>query len=300
MTVGQQPNNPPPDYIPGVPTVTRPPIPREGVQAASSLGDGVEPFLVGGSFPVFIVIDEEGFEFDPRPEGIQLLCSIFIPPGRVGFVKQIRVGPYIPPVLADPWATAGVAGFQGSWRAYDDFEEDGPRPGGTNGYYTTPMGWRSYFDVTIPEWHWHLRYQAGDVVTALNFNGFNPSDQKTWAYLPEVPVPREAYTSRGLPGFPPARSMGWGPNAIQCTPEAPLFTHALIPENTTLMLFATWKQDPILPRGQDDQGVINYAGLDDPDNRVYPLLPSYGQLNGYMQSAASAAAQQNARDGWGG
>ena len=80
-----------------------------------------------------------------------------------------------------------------------------------------------------------------------------------------------------------------------------LTTHAMIPENTTVCLFTTWLQEPTVPLGRDANGLILYDPVG-PGNlgEVYPLLPSYGQLNGYMQADGRDSARDNARLGWGG
>lgn len=271
-------------------------IPGQGTPGvtADSLGDGIRPFLVSGGSPQFLVVFGEGFSFDPRPAGIQMVCSVYVPPGTVGFVKQIRIGPYCPPVLVDPWRTTGVQAGLGTWSA--PLGPDGGNPAaGTNGIWETPMGWQRYADPgeQFPEWQWMLRVVKGNVIAKYqNTPQFDVTDPTTWDYVP-FPVPRAAYAGTGVPGSPPGGGT-WQPNTMQAIPGAPLETHAIVPENTTVMLFATWKQSRVTPRAEDFNGPIVYG---DP---VYPLLPTYGQLHGYMQSDGAGASEVNARTGWGG
>ncbi len=278
----------------GIISPTHPYGGRQGVNA-DQLGDRVQPFLVSGGLTQFIVSTEPAF--DPRPEGIQLVTFQYIPTGTVGFVKQVRVGPYCPPVLSDPWATSGVSGFSGTWQEFDT--SAGQAAAGTNGVWRTPFGWESFFDAgeNPPQWLWHLRIVQGNPVRdyGVGFNGFDITDPNTWDWIPWIPVPREAYANRGLPGSTPGGGP-WTPNRMQATPDAPLQTHAMCPEDCTICLFVTWRQAPFTPRAADSNGTILYDG----NNTVYPLLPSYGQLHGYMQSSASAAAGHNALTGWGG
>ncbi len=69
--------------------------------------------------------------------------------------------------------------------------------------------------------------------------------------------------------------------------------HVGIPEDTTVMLWASWTQDTIAPRAVDSSGSPVVIGP-----RIYPLLPSFGQLSGYMQRANDPRALDNARNGW--
>ncbi len=298
----QQPNNPPPPWgtLPG--TVGRQQIPGQGTKGvtADTLADGVVPFLASGGATQFLIF--AGGAFDPRADGIQLITSQYVPLGKAAWVKQIRVGPYCPPVLVDPWRTSGIAGFVGSWQEFPT--SDGQPAAGVNGVWETPMGWLAFHDDERPEpkWEWHLRIIRGDIQELRRKQGdFDPGNHRTWSYLPGLPVPRAAYSGRGLPGASIAMGGHWGPNPMQATPSAPLMTHGLVPENSTVCLFATWEQTPVTPRGADINGTILYGGNDlELGTTVYPLLPSYGQLHGYMQSDGAGASEVNARHGWGG
>lgn len=278
--------------IPELPGQPRPPT------TADTRGDAIRPFFCGDGLPHWIVIVGEVEDFDPRPAGIQLVCSQYVPQGFVGFLKQVRVGPYLPAQLGDPWATVGALGP--SWRTFNSGPPAFPpdRAGATNGIWTTPCGWKSYQwadeVATVIEWEWLLRVVPGDVAKLRQT--FDPTDPATWAWQPLLPVPLAGYPS-GIP----AGAIGfgdWGPSPFQVLPDAPLQTHALVPEDSSLCLFTRWRQGTV----PTEAAIWNGASVDVEDigPSVYPLLPSYGQLHGYMQPTQSNAGQANAVAGWGG
>lgn len=265
--------------------------------AATNRGDLIEPFLVSGGATFFLDFDEAG---DPEQAGAQLVASVFVPPGRIGFLKQLRVAPFIPPELSDPWNTAGArveAPGQGgaSWRGWQG--PPTPRAAGTHGVWSTPFGWESYFDAEgfPPQWLWHLRLCDGDV-TRGRAALFNVADPLTWPFVQNVPVPLSAYPL-GIPGRAPGNA--WGPQRMQVIQGDELCTHVVVPPNTTLCLFVQWLQQTFTPRADIFDGEGNTQVAYGP--AVYPLLPSFGQLHGYMQAADNTeASTENALYGWGG
>lgn len=284
------------------PTVERP----NTVPAAAQLppgqlppnwaGDTLEPFLVSGGATFFIETNAPPTPFQPAAAGVQLVCSVYVPFGKLGFLKQIRVAPFMPTELADPWETRGIiVDDVFSWRDFDSVAAGPIRPGGTHGVWTTPFGWESYFDAIAcgeqpPQWTWQLRLVRGDI--NKDRAAFSLLDPATWYLVPNLAVPLLAYAS-GIPGAAP--SGYWGPQRMQVLQGDALDTHVIVPENTTLCLFTQWTQNAFQPRANVD-GVprVTYGP------EVFPLLPSFGQLHGYVQANDRPCAQNNAMYGWGG
>lgn len=273
---------------------------KAGPQSAAQIGDGVEPWLVSGGYtyhPLF------GEGFSAAPDGVQLVASVYVPTGKIGFLKQLRVAPYMPSKFADPWNTSGVAGGNASWVVHEWFDYPN-RPSGQHGLWETPMGWEAYFDSevfppVVPQWTWSLRLVQGDVANLRanknNIPAFSFADPQSWYFLPSIPVPASAYPV-GLPGVAPGTA--WAEQRYQVTPKDPLTCHVQIPQNTTLCLFTRWTQPAVAVAGADENGMVTYSAAD------FPLGPSCGQMLGYMQALDSAqqpaAAVVNARHGWGG
>lgn len=271
---------------------------------ASTVGDIIRPFLVSGGQSYFL-FDSGPPTFNPITEGVQLICSLYVPAGSVGFVKQIRVGPYMPSVLSDPWLTSGIANNQASWRYQNRLDTAGdfisPQPGDL---WRTPFGWESVFtDETEvrPTWRWSLRAQQGDVANlrnqGQNIPAFDISDPQSWYLVPDIAVPASAYPT-GIPG----NSVGANFNAqrVQCIPGDELETHLVIEQDTTLMLFAEWRQEfGEYATGYVGSEFVNYAG-ENARSFIVPILPSFGQLHGYMQALTSDNTKHNATNGWGG
>jgi hypothetical protein len=276
---------------------------RGGPPNASTEADVIRPFLVSGGITWYPPIAEG---FDPGPDAVQLVTYVYVPPGNVGFLKQVRVAPYIPSVLADPWWTSGAANGAASWVEMDSASSFGAmRPSAQHGLWRTPFGWEAYIDfddetdLTPPVWSWSLRLVRGNALANRNPNNilpFNPADPQSWYLYPNLAVPASAYAA-GIPGDSPGPQ--FSEQRMQVLPEAPLHTHLLIPQNTTLCLFTKWSQQAIRPMARDANGRIIVS-----ENTVLPLLPSFGQLHGYVQSLDSkqqpAASLENARHGWGG
>lgn len=266
-------------------------------------GDVITPFLVCGGITFFTVLDEPT-PFDARPAGVQLVTSLYVPKGYVGFVKQLRVAPFMPPELADPWTTTGwnpvgpPASAQASWRFFPDaVDATNTRAAGTNGVWTTPFGWESYWDedtLFVPHWEWMLRLLPGDPISKRP--AFNFGDALTWMLQPNVAVPLTAYPNGIIPGAAP--SAFWGPQRMQVLQDSQLNSHVLVPEDTTLCLFTRWQQSLYVPQAFGFDGEGSFQGDYGPE--VYPLLPSFGQLHGYLQSMSAPPSHENARHGWGG
>lgn len=292
------------------PTRERTPPPRRvappGPPLAQTVGDPVEPFLVSGGLGFFSILGEG---FDPREAGVQLVASVYVPRGKQAFIKQVRVAPFCPPVFADPWLTSGAANFAASWR---DFGFGGvttdSRAAAQNGVYTTPFGWESFFEfggepeIPPPTWRWSLRFVQGDALGPKAIKPFNPIDPSTWQFVDSLPVPAFAYPG-GLPGTAPGPQ--WNEQRMQVVQADELTAHVPIPEDTTACLFTRWVQQRVTVRARDSNGQIVYYAA---GGGEYPLLPSFGQMLGYMQSLNSPpqdernlnAAAYNIRKGWGG
>jgi hypothetical protein len=265
-----------------------PPSPRQPQQQ----GDAVDAFLASGGQTRFQVQDPGPPVFDPRSDGVQLITSLYVPAGRVAFVKEIRVAPFMPTMLTDPWTTSGSTGA--SWR---DLLGDGTEaPGGTNGVWTTPFGWESYFNPPdfAPQWSWFLRVLRGDIDKNRKVP-FTLADPATWYLAENVAVPGSVYAA-GIPGTQPTGY--WRPQRMQMIQGDKLNTHVLVGPDCTICLWARWLQGLYQPNAQTQTGEgIASAPYGEP---LYPLLPSFGQLHGYIQAADRVASTENAEYGWGG
>jgi hypothetical protein len=261
------------------------------------MGEQISAFLASGGATFFLLAAGPPL-FDPRPAGVQLCSSMYVPRGRTGFVKEIRIAPFMPPELADPWTTVGGVPPGPTWRTWNAVTDFEPRAAGTNGVWTTPFGWESYFDsgdvqAVPPHWTWQLRLIPGDI--ALQRRAFSLTDPTTWFLQPNVPVPQDVYAG-GIPGNAPGQV--WGAQRMQVSQGDKLNTHVLVPEDTTICLFAQWTQQLFTPRAVIPEGEGFTTAAAGPP--IYPLLPSFGQLHGYVQAVDREAARENARYGWGG
>jgi hypothetical protein len=258
------------------------------------VGNAIEPFLASGGATAFIVQPggEGGPAFDPRPAGAQLVCSQYIPAGKAGWIKQLRCAPYCPPELSNPWQ-----GWPATWQTFQTVGNvDGNRAPAQGGVYTTPMGWESYFDAgttQLAQWHWWLATLPGTLAKAregAHVGAFTLADPSTWWLLEGGAVPASVYDG----GYPGSALEGSLPRQrMQVLQGDALDWHVAIPEDTTVMLWASWTQSDVAPRATDASGVPSVVGP-----RIYPLLPSFGQLCGYMQRANDPRSLDNARNGW--
>lgn len=280
-------------------------------------GAVIEPFLVSGGQSWF-------WDFDlgnAAAAGVQLVCSVYVPKGKIGFVKQLRCAPFMPSVLAAPWNTSGAAGGAATWPSFNTAGDERPiRPPGQNGVWTTPLGWQSYVAWTpngvhfplqpnfVPTWTWSLRLLQGgidslraqgdnlpppnDGFISQNVDGLSTETSQQLFLQEGVAVPLAVYPGGLLPGTAPGPAFADQP--VQVLQGDELDLHVMIPEDTSAVLFTKWQQAQTTPIAYDAGGRIVYG---DP---VYPLLPSFGQLAGYMQNAVSPAALANAQQGWGG
>lgn len=262
-----------------------------GLASPSFRGNVIEPFLASGGAVEFLNFG--GGENNPAGAGAQLVCSYYVPPGRVGFVKEIMCCPLVPPEL-------GEVTVPNAWAQYvPDGDHQAVRASERAGYYRTPLAWAAAFDTTDEggapaSWSWNLVLIPNNEVGR---NGtFDITDPSTWFLTPNVAVPAHVYPQ----GFPGATV--WPPQVVQISPEQTFETHLMVPENTTVALFARWRQVQFNPT----YVVVNLAA-DPPTSvvktlpvSVYPLLPSVGRLHGYTQAAATVPAIKNSTTGWGG
>lgn len=327
---------PTPGSVPRIPEGLIPqlgrPKPKITVQTQAAL---IEPFLVSGGQGYYDALNIDDDTNRVGAEVTQLICSVYVPRGKIGFIKEVRVAPFIQPLLVDPWLTTGANGA--TWREFNnpagfsDFEDQPFRPAAQNGLWETPFGWESYVPFVAtdgdrprapdnaPRWVWSIRYLQGGVdqlrQQATNVPAGAPEYEVDgegnvtltgtagqFYLLPGVPVPTSlVYPGSVLPGT--ACSPAFGPQKVQQLPSDPLQTHILIPENTSACLFAQWTQ-PALNAiyARDASGLITMIemGTEDDSIPIFPLLPSFGSLHGYMQSGVASQALANAQNGWGG
>jgi hypothetical protein len=160
------------------------------------------------------------------------------------------------------------------------------------------MGWEGYADFETaggipPRWQWHIMLMPGTIASVRNAGNVPPfslGDPSSWLLAPNVPVPASAYQG-GFPGSPPP---DWGPQRLQWFGMESGEVHIVVPEDTTVLLFARWTQQAYNPFYQATDG----AGIVDLDRDIFILGPSFGQLVGYTQPRLRRAAGHNAVFGW--
>lgn len=273
--------------------------------------DVIEPFITDGGTTFYPSGYDDGeVPVDPAPSAVQLVCEQFVPMGRVGFIKRIEIAPCIPPVLADPWR---------GWDATFNFFQAGPNPfaspiraASQAGLWETPMAWEGYGDAAaaaanqMPRWRWMITLLDGDANKFREEQGippFNPANPASWNLALNFPVPVVPHYGQSAasdPALPGRMVPGYlGARRFQATPSDPLPVHIMVPENSTILLWAYWRQlaaTPLLAFGPNGP-LQPWAGSGiDP---VYPLLPSVGRLIGYQQAISRDAATENAETGWG-
>jgi len=276
---------------PGFPAPGAYQAPGQGKTNPQETGDAIKAFVASGGMTTFF-FDAGPPGFNPQPEGVQLLCTQYVPRGFTGWIKQLRVAPYAPAALTNPWQ-----GWPGNWQ---DFEPVGAavsvyRATAANGLYTTPLGWESYFSLgteVLAEWNWWLTLLPGPLAKQRpNAGPFSITDPASWYLLENVAVPASVYP-QGVPGRAPGGRLE--PQRVQVLPGDPIVWHLQIPEDSTACLWASWRQSTVSVRTRSLMG-SDLVAVDVP-----PLLPSYGQMVGYMQATSSPATLDNARHGWGG
>lgn len=294
--------------LPGVP------MKGGGATQPTDAGATIRPFLSSGGSLYFVGLEQFTIGgFDPISRGTQLLSHVYVGVGQMGFVKQLRVGPYMPSILDDPWQTSGIGNFTASWRYLERAELPGSTFPFASGAWRTPMGWENYWtdDSEVhPSWRWSVRLMQGDIFKLRaqmdNVPPFDPLNPLSFYLVPDIPVPTDDAYPQGLPGD--AAGPTFSSQRMQHLPEAPLETHLVVQPDTTILLFAQWEQDIIDPSvdpgvlttGLWNGNIIDYAGNAGPTLQ-FPIMPSYGELHGYVQaiSAKSNAALDNVELGWG-
>jgi hypothetical protein len=274
-------------------------LPTSYRQDADALGDGIQPFLVSGGRANYLELDGEQFA---APNAVQLVTSVYVPPGRIGFIKQLRIAPRMPPVFADGWR--GLA-FNFQWFPTAPV---GARVQGQIGVWDVPMGWESYtldpieFPLGVPYWAWSLQLMQGTIEDARGTRPpFSTADLFSQYLVPDVAVSADAYGETSgirkpaLPGHSPGEPFSG--QRMQVLQGDQLSFHVPIPPDHTALLFASWRQEAYSafqvladnPEGVTVHGVP-----------TFPLWPSFGQLLGYTQPTTNDTAIANARFGWGG
>jgi hypothetical protein len=275
--------------------------------AASKAGLGViQPIYASGGMSYWL--SDAGTDYFPQPDGVQLVTHLYIPKGRHGFLKEIRIAPYCPAPLCDPWLTTGAN--QPSWRAWNRQDEGNSTEAGSGFHqpamgtlWSTPMGWETAWDtasVILPSWNWTIRFFQGnlDVLRGqgfMNIPPFNIADPTSWYLVPSIPVPARAYPA-GLPGSSVGPS--WDAQRMQILTGDKVNFHVPVPQDTTVLLFARWSQDAVWARGE--MGTSPMITNLNWSERLRPIGPSVGSLLGYTQPMGTAAATENLETGWGG
>jgi hypothetical protein len=271
-------------------------------QKATAIGSAQEPFLVGGGQTYWWVVPDDITPFDPRPQGIQLVTGVYVPKGKAGFVKRVTIAPTVPSVIGDAFRN-GLQWWESENWPLGLYPGAGNRANSANGLWETPMAWEGFFPApavlpdpplaVTPQWHWQVTLLQGDfrvVRENADTPAFNPFVPSSWYLLPSIPVPRPdnfAVPGNGLEG-------DVGLQRFPIMPRDDFSPHWLVPEDHSILLWATWNQEAL---------TINSGSANGPNElatEVYPLGPSVGQLSGYFQAVQSEAARDNAEVGWGG
>lgn len=287
---------------------------------ATDQADIVQPFWVSGGARRFYPYADEAYGVGQR-NGIQIVASVYVPFGKIGFIKALRVAPLCPSVFSDPWITSGVLlntpVLDTAWWPRASWRVSANAAGGQESDYFpeiwhSPFGWEGMAQnregtIRYPaRWTWQLSYISGtldQIRQSRNLPPFSASDLASYYLVPDVPAEFDASYGGAVPGglagviMPPQRYQVIDSNAIG--------PHIPIPENTTACLFARWTQDVVSIgfRATDETGGVTggtYAVGTDGETETYPLGPSVGQMVGYMQPVRSKGSVQNAVYGWGG
>lgn len=286
----------PPPAIPPAPLGAQPiALPKgEALQRPQDDAARIDPFYACDAWvyhPVFNL-----GTLNCAPQGYQLVTYHYVPEGRTGFIKQIRICPYLPPAFAaiySPWVP--------------DYLGYPIRPNPVTGYWQTPAGWEAMFDPSVdpqlhranmPKWSWTLQFLAGDIDQIKRENqipDFDVDNPVSWYLASPYPVPAQAYPGGRLPG-----SVILGPNKLQrIGSEEEGSLHIVVPEDTTVLLWCRWIQHSIIaPRLITYEGEVPVTVV--LNGEIYPILPSFGALIGYEQPNNKAVTGSNAREGWGG
>lgn len=300
----------------GAPLPANPPVAPSQYLVATNQSDAIATFLASGGYTFWPAAAEGTPEpFFPAGDGAQLVTSVYVPHGRVGFIKEIRIAPLKPSILQDVWNTTGLQLYTDA--QFGTFESQREVETYT-GLWDVPLGWESY-DVAsvgalsggyIPDpwarqlaWQWQLTMVPGplvDIRSANNIPPFTFLDPVSWYLVDSIPVPASVYRT-GFPGRPAGPL--YGPQRYQVCPGDSLKTHVIIPENTTACLWARWynvvTEDGIgveLHYRRTDEATSSLYGVD----RVPVIGPSVGSMHGYVQPLVSHGSNENAIGGWGG
>jgi len=297
---------------------------RDDAQAAALYRkSAVEPWMVSGGSSWFVPEFTSEF-FDVRAAGVQMICSVYIPKGSVGFLKQIRVAPFRPAVF-NPGFYTTIGGtveapnlLYGQWIGFNPQSAPSDFPTRPSGVWETPFAWENYYnsydrESVPPAWRWYLRIIPGNIdelrshktnlpdPASIPFTEpLTPGYLDSWYLVPDVAVPDEVYKA-GLPGSPIATPFDG--QRVQVIQSDQLSAHLPIPENSTLCLFARWQQQPIEAvfagvLASNEGGIELEKRLNYTETKYYPLLPSFGSLLGYSQSSHLLPGKMNAEYGW--
>lgn len=305
------------------------PGPRPGRDDARAAAiyrkSAIEPWMVSGGSSYFLPEFTSEY-FDVRGAGAQMICSVYIPKGTVGFLKQIRVAPFRPavfnPLFLRCFAAAGeeLDLMYGQWIGFNPESSPSDQPTRPSGVWETPFAWENYFDSynlksKPPSWRWYLRLIPGNIDDLRSHKTNLPDPASvpftepltagyldSWYLVADVAVPAEVYPA-GLPGSPIATPFDG--QRVQVIQGDQLSAHLPIPENTTLALFCRWTQQPIEAVfagsriSSEGGGAIELeARLNYTGQKYFPLLPSFGSLLGYSQSSHLLPGKKNAEYGW--
>jgi hypothetical protein len=222
------------------------------------------------------------------------------------------------------WSTTGMTALVqpappvGVVPNYGTYQDQRGNANTYTGIWDVPMGWESY-DVVSPGaylggfvpnpwrgqlgWQWSLTVIDGPIPaykTAANIPPFDPANPVSWYLVESIPVPALVYPN-GFPGRP----IGV-PQRVQVMPGDSLKTHAVIPSNSTVCLWARWYNVLVVNEGARAGVELIYATTALGDNQItysnpVPVIgPSVGSLHGYTQPEASRGSNVNAVTGWGG
>ena len=306
----------------GVPLAPPAPVGPSQFVVATNQTDAIATFLASGGYTFFPEPAEVVPEWvTPKGDGAQLVASVYVPHGRVGFLKEVRIAPLKPSILQDVWNTVGIYQYSGA-DSHGTFEAQRDLDTYT-ALWDVPLGWESYDVVSpgalsggyIPDpwqgqlaWQWQLTLVQGPLATIKSANNIPPFDfanPVSWYMVDSIPVPSSTY-SGGFPGDPAGPI--YGPQRYQVIPGDSLQTHVIIPENRTLCLWARWcnlvREGDIgvnlLYRQTNEATSSVYGGTDLADSLCAVIGPSVGSLHGYVQPLVSHGSNENAIVGWGG
>lgn len=266
--------------------------PNNPFREAQDLGDQIEGFYVSGGRTFWRtgaeVINLPG---DERFAGFQVLASIDIPKGSVGFLKGVIAAPSF---LEQPQTFVHVAGLTSPLVPFVPQAILGGIDAGSVpcdpccSFWSSPQGWESGPKYSLQTgqpigppaatWRWGLISFQGTLENVRE--GLNPQ-----ILAPNIPIPASEVAA--LP-FQQAVGFQWDrqPQQRMGPVQAATSSHLLVRPNTTVILFAEWNQQATIVPNCNRREKFTYAETQNVGQNVIFVRPPGGSDSAQLQSPA--------------